>query len=157
MILEHTKAQEALSEIEPQPFDRIELGAVWRQRDQGDVVRDLKRVRAMPAGLIEHHDGMLVFRQGLGELGEVDRHRRRVGPGQDEPERFTGLGCDGAEDIGPFETLVATARRSLTLLPPAMTKPTLLSNPGFVLEIQSDGLVGMGFNGGAQRVQEPFF
>ena len=75
LILEHAQAQETLSEIEPKPFDRIELGAIGRQRDQGDVVRDLKCVSAMPASLVEHHDGMLVFGQGLGKLGEEDRHR----------------------------------------------------------------------------------
>jgi hypothetical protein len=38
-----------------------------------------------------------------------------------------------------------------------MTKPALLSNARFVLKPQADGLVGMGVDGGAQRLQQPFF
>lgn len=157
LILEHTKAQEALSEIEPEPFDRIEFGAVGRQRDQGDVVWDLEGIGAMPAGLVDDHDGMLVFGQGLGELGEEDRHRRRVSPGQDEPERVTGLGRDGAKDVGLFESLVATPRRSPPLLPPAMTEPALLTDARFVLKPQAYGLAGIGVDGSAQRLWQLFF
>jgi hypothetical protein len=65
LILEYEQAQETLSEISPKAFDRIELRAVWRQRNRDEVVRDLERVGAMPAGLVEKHGGMLVFRQGL--------------------------------------------------------------------------------------------
>ena len=134
LILEDAEAQEAFSEVEPEPFDWVEFRAVGRQQDEGDIVRGFQGMSAMPAGLIEHHDGMLVFGQGLGELGEEDRHGRRVGPGQDKAECIAGLGCDGTEDVGPFEPLVATSRRALSLLPPAMTKPPLLSHTCFVLE-----------------------
>jgi hypothetical protein len=75
LIRERAQAQEALSEMEPKAFDRIELGAGGRRRDQGDVVRDLKGVGATPAGLVERHDGALVFRRGFGELGEEGRPR----------------------------------------------------------------------------------
>ena len=60
-----SKLKKRCSEISPKAFDRIELRTVWRQRNRDDVVRDLERVGAMPAGLVEKHDGMLVFRQGL--------------------------------------------------------------------------------------------
>jgi hypothetical protein len=37
----------------PDVFDRIELGALWWQRDEGDVGGHDERVRAMPSRLIE--------------------------------------------------------------------------------------------------------
>jgi hypothetical protein len=80
-----------------------------------------------------------------------------VGPGQDETERFAGFGRYGAIDVGPFEALVATSRRPLSLLPSAMAKPALLSDAGFVLKPQADGLAGVSIDGGAQRTQQPFF
>jgi hypothetical protein len=85
---------------------------------------------------------MLVFGQGFDELGEEDRHGRCIGAGQYKAEGIAGLGRDGAEDVVPFEPLVATSWRPLSFLPSVMTKSALLSNPGFVLEYKRMVLSG---------------
>jgi hypothetical protein len=42
----------------PDFFDRIELGAFWRQRNDGDVGRHEEASRQVPAGLIDQKDGV---------------------------------------------------------------------------------------------------
>ena len=42
----------------PHVFDRIELGAFWRQRNDGDVGRHDEAGREVPAGLIDQEDGV---------------------------------------------------------------------------------------------------
>ena len=48
----------------PDVFDRVELGAFRRQRQQGDIGRDDQARREMPAGLIEYQHGMSTGRHG---------------------------------------------------------------------------------------------
>lgn len=157
IVDEHLEAQKALSQIQPDPFDRIEFRAVGRQNDQGDVLWQDELLGAMPAGLIEHHDDMDVFGHGFGERLQKDRHGCGVGRGQDEAEGIAGFGSHGAEDIGRFEAPITDACSALAFWPPAMTKATFLTNSGFVLEVQTDRFVRMSPGGSLDRLAELFF
>jgi len=97
----------------------------------------------VPSGAVENHDDMDVVRNGAGELGEVEVHHRSVGIGQNQGEGLAGGRFDGAEDVGPFEALVAEPRRSLAAGPPAVAETAFLADPCFVLEPQRNPLVGM--------------
>ena len=46
----------------PDVFDRVELGAFRRQRNDGDVCRHDKTGRQVPTGLIDQEDGVVVGR-----------------------------------------------------------------------------------------------
>ena len=48
------------AQIMPDPLDRIELRAVGRQRQQGDIARYEEPLAAVPAGPIEDHHGMAI-------------------------------------------------------------------------------------------------
>jgi len=111
----------------------------------------------MPSGAVENHDDMDVLRNGAGELGEVEVHHRLVGIGQDQGEGLTGGGFDGAEDVGPFEALVAEPRRSLAAGPPAVAEAAFLANPCFILEPERNPLVWMVGLRRAQGLGEPLF
>ena len=44
------------AQVVPQVLDGVEFGAVWRQRDQGEIGRRPQLVVSVEAGLIpEHH------------------------------------------------------------------------------------------------------
>jgi hypothetical protein len=46
------------AEALPDVLDRVELRAVGRKHDEGDVVRDDQRMAAVPAGPVEHEHGI---------------------------------------------------------------------------------------------------
>ena len=59
IIGEQPMREETFLEIKPDALDRVQFGRVVGQRDKDDVGRNGEVVRAMPAGLIEHHHGMV--------------------------------------------------------------------------------------------------
>jgi hypothetical protein len=54
------QGEEALLEVLPHPLDRVELRRVGRQRGERDVGRRPQRVGAVPSGLVEDQDDVLV-------------------------------------------------------------------------------------------------
>lgn len=111
----------------------------------------------MPSGAVENHDGMDVPGQRFGELGEEDVHRHGGGFRQDQGEAGIGPRLDGAEDVGPFEALVAAARRTLSLGPPTMAKAPFLPYPRLVLEPELEPLAGVRRSCRRQSFGEAFF
>ena len=83
----------------PDVFDRIELGAFGRQRQQGDVGRNDQARRDMPACLVKDQHGMGAGRHGGGYLGKVERHPFGVAAGQDECRALALGRTDGAIDV----------------------------------------------------------
>ena len=55
----------------------------------------------MPAGAVEHQNGMGAWRDGAGDLGEVQVHRLGVGVRQDQGGAGGARGADGAEEARP--------------------------------------------------------
>ena len=55
-MIEHPIREPVLPHGLPDVFLAVEFGCARRQRHQRDVARDLERLGAMPAGLIEEDD-----------------------------------------------------------------------------------------------------
>ena len=157
VVVEEAVGEMPLAQIQPQPFDGIELGRVGRQWHQGNVVGHAQGVGAVPAGLIEHHHGVLVFGEAGGEAVEKDAHCLGRDHRQDEREAIAGGGPDGAEQMHPGVALIAQAGRALAARPPAMTDPAVLADPSLVLEPQRDTLARAGRFHRVYGVGEPPF
>src|SRR3954464_9219119 len=54
IVLEPAVREEAFAQVEPDALDRVQLGAVRRQRNRSDVGGDDEVLGAMPSGLV--HD-----------------------------------------------------------------------------------------------------
>ena len=80
----------------------------------------------MVAGAIEHEDGVSVRGDLFGYLRQVQVHRLRVGARQDESGGRAALRADGAEDVGPFITLVARRARTRAAFGPHTGQRALL-------------------------------
>ena len=156
-VVEDAEREEALSEIEPDPLDRVEFRTVGWQGRQGEVVRDLKRAAVVPAGAVEHHEGVCVVWPGGGEAGEEQVHDLGVEGGQHEGEVLAGGRAHGGEDVGPLVADLTWARGAPAPGPPAMTDPALVAEAGLVLEPELEALVGVGFGGRLQGRAEPLF
>ena len=135
--------EEALLQVEPHALDRVELGRVGRQGHERDLARHPERARAVPAGLIEHHDHVLVGGDCRREAIEELLHGLGIHVRHDQGKRVVGAGLDGREDVGECEALVGEARRAVPPLPPDVGGAPLLSDARLVLEEQADALVFM--------------
>ena len=95
----------------------------------------------MPAGLIKHHDHVLILGDGGSEAVEELLHRLGVGIGHVEGEAVVGAGLDRREDVGDSKRFRTSGgrRRASTI----WADPTLLADPRLVLEEQADALVFM--------------
>ncbi len=120
----------------PDVLDGIEFWRSWRQRHQGDVIRDVQFGGQVPARLIEDDHGMGAGIDGSADLSEMRLHRLGVAIGHDQTGTFGLCGTDGAEDVGPFGTLVVRRPRARTALGPSAGELVLLTYAGFVLPPQ---------------------
>ena len=66
----------------------------------------------MPAGLIKHHDDVLIVDNGGSEAVEELLHRLGVGIGHDEGKAVVGAGLNASKDVDECEALVAEPRRA---------------------------------------------
>jgi hypothetical protein len=117
-----------------QTFDRIELGAFWRQRNDGDVGRHEEASRQVPAGLIDQKDGVGSGRDRFGDLRKMQVHRFAVTGRQDQGCALALLGADRAEDVGGSCTLVARRAGAGAALGPTAGDFVLLADAGLVGE-----------------------
>jgi hypothetical protein len=114
------QAELVLAQVLPDILDRVhrapsrsliamgtQLGAVRRQRQEGEVVGNGQVRRAMPAGTVEDEDGVGIWCDVAADLGEVQAHGLGVGARQDEPGPDRPLGADGTEQVGPRIAAVA--------------------------------------------------
>ena len=118
----------------PDVLDRVEFGALGRQRDDADVVGDLELASGVPSGLIHQDDCMSARRDGKRYLGKVQRHGFGVAEGQDQSGALAAFRADCAEDIGRFCPLILWRRRPGTASCPAPRDLVLLADAGLVLE-----------------------
>src|SRR5215475_14466025 len=112
----------------PDVFDRIELGAFWRQRNDGDICGHEETGRQVPASLIDQEDGMGSGRNRFGDLCKMQVHRLAVAGRQDQGRALALLGADRAEDIGGSGTLVARRTGAGAALRPAASDFVLLAD-----------------------------
>ena len=118
----------------PDVFDRIELGAFWRQRNDGDICGHDEAGRQVPASLIDQEDGMGSGRDRFGDLCKMQVHRLAVAGRQDQGRALALLGADRAEDVGGSGTLVARRTGAGAALRPAASDFVLLADAGLVGE-----------------------
>jgi hypothetical protein len=118
----------------PDVFDRIELGAFWRQRNDGDICGHEKAGRQVPASLIDQEDGMGSGRNRFGDFCKMQVHRLAVAGRQDQGRALALLGADRAEDVGGSGTLVARRTGAGAALRPAASDFVLLADAGLVGE-----------------------
>jgi len=135
--------EEALLEVKPHALDRVELGRIGWQRHWGDGVRHAQTTCAVPTGLIENHDDMLVLPDRGSEAVEELLHCLGVGVRHNEGEAVVSAGFDRREDVGERKALVAQPWRALTAPPPDVARPSLLADARLVLEKEADTLVFM--------------
>lgn len=147
--------KEPFFQEQPQAFDRIEFRRAWRQRLQRDVGRHFQIFCAVPSGLVQRHEHMLVRRYRLSELVEIDLHRLGRHLRHDEREGVVRSRLDGTEDVGERVALIGAPRRTLALGVPAMTDAPLLPDTGLILEEQADFLARMCITNRLQAFSEP--
>lgn len=143
--------------MEPNPLDWIEFRTVGRQGHEGDVFGDAKRSFIVPASTVEHHDCVHLLGQRGGEVFKEQVHDRCVDAGQHEGEVLAGGWTHGREDVGPLVTILAEARSTLALEPPAMADPAFVADARLVLEPELELLLGMRASDRFQSVAEPLF
>jgi hypothetical protein len=118
----------------PNILDRVELGAFWRQGDNGDVGWDDEARRHVPAGLIDEENGMGSRCDGFGDFREVQVHCLGIASWHDQGRALALFGADGAEDVGRGSTLVAGRAGAGAALRPAAGDLVLLADTGLIGE-----------------------
>ena len=148
----------AVLEVEPEPLDRVEFGAVGRQKERGDVGRHDEFVGDVPAGPVHQHDGVGAGGDRLGEFGEKKVHRLGVEPGYHQRHAGVTRRAHRADDPGRAVAEVAPPARGMAALPPDVAGAAGLSDPRLVLAPQLEALgLGMGRYDLAQARGEPPF
>ena len=149
--------EEPFPEEQPDAFDRVAFWRIGRLVDEGNIVGHGQGFGVVPSGSVQHHDGVFVFGQGLGEFVEKYIHGGGRHGGQDEGEGITGFRVGCGEHIGPVEALIAYPWWPLPLGPPAVTQASLLTDAGFVLEEKANPFVWVGRLGLFQGLAKFFF
>jgi hypothetical protein len=123
----------------PDVFDRVQLGAFDRERQQRDVGGDDEPGREMPARLIEQQHGVRARGHGGGDLGEVQRHPFGVAARQHQRGALALGRTDRAVDIGRRGALILGRRGPRPAFRPAPGDAVLLADPRLVLPPQLYG------------------
>jgi hypothetical protein len=122
-----------VSEMQPEPLDRVEFGRVGRQEDEAEVSGHDEIAGGMPARLVHQHNAMRPWRDGLSEFRKKEVHRGGIEPGHHQGD--TGVACRayGPDDPSRLVTDIAQPARGMAALPPDIAGPPLLSDPRLVL------------------------
>ncbi len=101
--VEHAVAQLVLPQELPDVFHGVQLGAVGRQAQQGEVARHAQAPAGLvPARPIEHQQRMVTEGHGLADLGQVQVHHLAVGERQHQARAHAALGAHRPEQVGPL-------------------------------------------------------
>jgi hypothetical protein len=118
----------------PDVLDRVELGAPWRQRQEGDVGRDDQLGRTVPSDLIKDDDGMGATWNAISSRCTLIASLLQRG--MTMQAALPSAGADCAEDPGRGSPLIARNRGTRAAYCPAPDKLGLLPDPGFILPPQ---------------------
>ena len=118
----------------PDVLDRVELWALRRQQNDGDIGRHEEARGQVPAGLVDQEDGVGSGRDGCGDLGEVQVHRLGVAGRHDQGCTLALLRADCTEDVGGSGPLVPRCAWTGAALGPAAGDLVLLADAGLVGE-----------------------
>lgn len=129
----------------PQGFGRLQLGRVWRQKDQAYAVWNIQAGLAMPAGVVENeHDGSVyagayLAREGFEQCGEEQLRHAVV----HIPKGFATRRRDKGRHVKPIEAMTAGRDRSFADGSPDAAHHRLQTEPVFVAGEDFDRPVGM--------------
>lgn len=65
VVGEEALGEMAFAPVKPYPFDRVQFGAVGRQMHERHVGGDRDGAPVVPAGAVEHQDGMGIVLDGI--------------------------------------------------------------------------------------------
>ncbi len=111
----------------PDILDGIELGAFWRQRDDGDVGRHDELVREVPSGLVDKQRRMSTWGNRICDLGQVEVHGLGVAIRKHQGSALAVVGADRTENIGRCRALVVSGDRPRSAQGPATGSFILLT------------------------------
>ncbi len=141
---EQAVAEEVVFEVLPGFFGGIALWGVGRDSDQGDIGGNAQLLRTMPAGAVGDHSGVDLGRECGADFIEVQLHHGGVGVGENQANGTVALRAEGTEDIGIIIARIDRHRRARACGSPAVGAAAFLSDAGFILAPQLNGLAGMG-------------
>ena len=124
--------------IVPHPLDGIELRAIWRQRQQGDIAGHHKSLASVPAGPIEDHPSMGIGGDLTADLAPMVVHGEGIADRHDQRRRLARRRANRAKHIGRGEAEILWRHRPAGGLPPHPGRAVLLADPGLVGEPQLD-------------------
>ena len=104
--------QPVLAHELPDVFLGVEFGRARRQRQERDVARNLERLGAMPAGLIEQEDCVRAGRNLGCDLVEMKLHGLGVAGWQHEGGAGSAFRADRTEQIGRLGALIVDGART---------------------------------------------
>jgi hypothetical protein len=101
--VEHAVAELIVAQVIPDVLDRVQLGAVGWQVQQGDVLRHAQAAtQLVPAGAVADQQGMRTGGDIAADLGQVQGHGLGVGVRQHEGRADAVLGAHRPEQVGPL-------------------------------------------------------
>jgi hypothetical protein len=118
----------------PNVLDRVELGRLRRQRQDGYVDGNNQSRRHVPTGLIDQENGVTTRCDSLGDLRKVQVHCLGVAGWQDQGRALALFRADGTEDVGGGGTLITGSTWAGAALGPTAGDLVLLADTGLVLE-----------------------
>ena len=157
VIIKHPVRQMALAQVEPDPFDRVQLRRVGWQAKQRQIGWDGKIVAGVPSSTVKHHHGVLVLSQGEREPPQECVHRHGGDGGQHQAEIPPGGRLNGGEGVDECVALIERSGWPVPAQPPAMASPALLAEPCLILEEQRDPLAWKRLGRGRQSFWQRLF
>ncbi len=94
----------------------------------------------MPAGAVEHDDGVSIFGHMPGDFGQVLGHGLGVGAWHDEGGTDAPGRADGTEDVGRLVARIAHGTGPRAAPCPQARQGSFLTDPGLILEPDLDAL-----------------
>lgn len=111
----------------------------------------------MPSGTIQDDDGMSARCDLRADLRQVQVHCVGIDMRQDQRRANAPGRTDGAENVGPFVSLIARLARTAARFRPDVGQAALLADPRFVLPPEFDRLAASaGRKGGVHQVGKVF-
>ena len=134
IVLEHAVGEPVVAHELPDVLHHVQLRALRRQGQQGDVVRHRNVAGEVPSGLIKQQHGVFAGADHGADLCQVQVHRRCVAQRQDEGGALAFVWADGTEDVGRRVALVLWRRGPGAAPCPAAGDAVLLADAGFIGE-----------------------
>ena len=120
------------AQVYPKPFHRVQFPQIGRPRHEDAVVGHAQGMGAVPFGLVEHHDRLLVVGQLTAEIVEKQTYRLGQDDRHDKREASAVGWPHSAKQVNLCVPLIIQPWRRLVARPPTMANAALLADAGFV-------------------------